>query len=331
MSSSVLACIAGCARTLLGCGIGSRQVDRHGRALADLTFDPDLAARLVGETENLAEAEAGALADLLGREEGLERALLDLGGHAAAGVGHLDAQIFAGAGCRRPRWPPSVLLRVRMVSLPVPSIASRALTARLRMAFSSWCGSTNTGQASSASSVLTLIRSPSVRSSNSLIPPTRTARVDALGQQRLGPGEGQQAAGQRGGAGRAFHRVGEVGHHFAARAVEAAAGKVDPADHDRQHIVEVVGDAAGQLADRFHLLDLAELGFGGLALDRFGLQRLVRFPQFLGPVAHRLFQRLGAFGLALGLAPGGGVLAKRLDRDIAHEDARTRRRSRPAS
>ena len=56
-------------------GDGARQIDRDRRALAELAFDPDFAARLVGEAENLAEAEAGALADRLGREEGLERAL----------------------------------------------------------------------------------------------------------------------------------------------------------------------------------------------------------------------------------------------------------------
>jgi hypothetical protein len=47
---------------------------------------------------------------------------------------------------------------------------------------------------------------------------------------------------------------------FAARAAQAALGEVDAADDDREHVVEVVGDAAGQLADRLHFLDLAELG-----------------------------------------------------------------------
>ena len=42
------------------------------------------------------------------------------------------------------------------------------------------------------------------------MPADQLAAVDALGQQRLGAGEGQQAAGQRGGAGRAFHRIVEV-------------------------------------------------------------------------------------------------------------------------
>ena len=38
------------------------------------------------------------------------------------------------------------------------------------------------------------------------------------------------------------------------------------------------------------------------ALGGFGLQRLVRLPQFLGPFAHRLLERLGALGLAFRLA-----------------------------
>ena len=145
------------------------------------------------------------------------------------------------------------------------------------------------------------------------------AAVDALGQQRLGAGEGEQAAGQRRGAGRALHRIVEMHHHLAPRAVEAALGEVDAADDDRQHIVEVVRDAAGQLADRLHLLDLAQLGLGGLALLGLGLERLVRLPQLLRAFAHRMLEHLGALGLALGLAAGSGILAKRLDRDHAEE------------
>ena len=162
------------------------------------------------------------------------------------------------------------------------------------------------------------------------MPVDQLAAVDALGQQRLGPGEGQQAAGQRGGAGGALHGVGQVVHHLAARAAQPAPGEVDAADHDRQHIVEVVGDAAGQLADRLHLLDLAKLGLGRLALDRLGLQRLVGLPQFLRAVAHRFLERRGAVGFALGLAAGGGILAQRLDRDQPERRSRRRRRSRPS-
>src|SRR3546814_12468273 len=50
-----------------------------------------------------------------------------------------------------------------------------------------------------------------------------------------------------------------------------------------QEVVEVVGDAAGQLADRLHLLSLTQRLLNLLPLgDRFGnpgLQRLVEIPQ----------------------------------------------------
>ena len=78
-------------------GIGARQIDRNGGPASDLALDADLAARLVGEAENLAEAEAGALAHRLGGEERLERAVEHFGRHPAAGVGDADPDIVAGA------------------------------------------------------------------------------------------------------------------------------------------------------------------------------------------------------------------------------------------
>ena len=164
------------------------------------------------------------------------------------------------------------------------------------------------------------MRSPSVRSSRSDMPPISSRAVDAFGQQRLGAGEGQQAAGQRGGAGRAFHRIVEVDHDLAARAVEAAQRKVDAADDHREHVVEVVRDAAGQLADRLHLLDLAQLGFGGLALLRFGLQRLVGLPQLLRALATACSSASARSASVSACAARRGVLAQRLDGDHAEED-----------
>ena len=40
---------------------------------------------------------------------------------------------------------------------------------------------------------------------------------------------------------------------------QLALQEIEGADDDREHIVEVMGDAAGELAHRLHLLDLAEL------------------------------------------------------------------------
>ncbi len=100
--------------------------------------------------------------------------------------------------------------------------------------------------------------------------------VDHLGLERLAAAEGEQVAGQRGGA------VGGVDDRFeiAARRCSLRSARRQQfgraADHGHQ-IVEIVGDAAGQLADRLQLLRLEERG------ARL-LQLLLR-PALLGDVA----------------------------------------------
>ena len=46
---------------------------------------------------------------------------------------------------------------------------------------------------------------------------------------------------------------------------DAALEQLQVADHDAEQIVEVVRDAAGELADRFHLLRLQQARFEALA------------------------------------------------------------------
>ena len=58
----------------------ARQPDLDPRALADLAVDVDRAARLAGEAVDHRQAEAGALADVLGGEEGLGHLLQYVGG-----------------------------------------------------------------------------------------------------------------------------------------------------------------------------------------------------------------------------------------------------------
>ena len=63
------------------------------------------------------------------------------------------------------------------------------------------------------------------------------------------------------------------------------------ADHDREQVVEVVGDAAGQLPDDFHFLRLAKLLLGVLALgqvvDDSDKDRLAVLPGFADRQLHR--------------------------------------------
>src|SRR4051812_15830203 len=63
-----------------------RQVKLHRGAPARLAVDLDVAARLLDEAVDLREAEPGALADPLGREERLERAVDDALRHTGSGV-----------------------------------------------------------------------------------------------------------------------------------------------------------------------------------------------------------------------------------------------------
>jgi hypothetical protein len=137
--------------------------------------------------------------------------------------------------------------------------------------------------------------------------------VDPLRQKRFRARERQQPAGEGGGAGRAFHCVIEVIEDFAFRAVESPASEIDPTDHDGEHVVEVVGDAAGELADRFHLLDLAKLGFGCLALFGFRLQRLVGFDQLLSPLGDCFLEALRSLRLSFRQLLGVGELADGLN------------------
>ena len=99
---------------------------------------------------------------------------------------------------------------------------------------------------------------------------TTAFRFNNLGRQHLLAAEGQQLAGQRSGA---IGGVGDLLGRAAQRGVGADALQQElgvPGDHHQQ-IVEVVGDAAGEAADGFHLLRLAELLFEGAALgDVFG-------------------------------------------------------------
>ena len=65
---------------------------------------------------------------------------------------------------------------------------------------------------------------------------------------------------------------------------DGLAENADGAGDDGQDVVEVVRDAAGELADRLHLLRLAELGFGGLLLGHVAADEVIS-PRRLRPCA----------------------------------------------
>ena len=72
-----------------------RQVDANRRPLPLLRIDFEMASGLLDEPVDHGEAEARALADLLGGEEGLDRAGQGVRVHSAACIGHADRDILA--------------------------------------------------------------------------------------------------------------------------------------------------------------------------------------------------------------------------------------------
>ena len=154
------------------------------------------------------------------------------------------------------------------MSTPPSGIASRALIARLSSALSSWFGSQNVPHSPPAGDDvepdLLADRAPQqlLHRGDELID------VDGLGIERLAPREGEQAMGQRRGAVRRGFRQRGVALDLAIAPLrDALLHQIKRSDNSRQQIVEIVRNSAGELADRFHLLRLAQLLLG--AAQRF--------------------------------------------------------------
>jgi hypothetical protein len=141
-------------------------------------------------------------------------------------------------------------------------MASRALMARLTSAEVSWLRSTSAGQALSLNAVSISICLPSVGASS-----LTTSSINALTSVSSGRSGCFLAKGQQ--VRRELRRpVGGVIDHLGDRGqrrimLDAVGQDLDRAGDHGEHVVEVMGDAAGQLPDRFHLLRLEQLLFGG--------------------------------------------------------------------
>ena len=140
--------------------------------------------------------------------------------------------------------------RQAKASVPPSGIASRALMAMLSSADSSWPGSASTGGQSGAASTSMRTRWSSVRRSMSVSDCSSAATSTRAGLQHLAAREREQLAGQLGAApGGARGRADEL---LAARCPAAAGSSsqhLQVALDDGEQVVEVVRDAAGELAD----------------------------------------------------------------------------------
>ena len=159
--------------------------------------------------------------------------------------------------------PSKLTLAVEITSLPPSGIASRALIARLSSALSSWLGSHSVFHRSSAATMARSIVSPMVRRSRSSSDTTSWLASTLFGTSGWRRAKAKQAMRQRRGAvGRGHRRIDIARNVVEPALIEPGLHQVERSDDAGQQIVEVVRDAAGQLADGFHLLRLQQRLFG---------------------------------------------------------------------
>ena len=147
---------------------------------------------------------------------------------------------------------------MRSVILPPSLIASRALTTRLTITCSNWLRSALTSQRSRPCTTSSSIVSPTSRRSSICSSESTSRQLQRLRPQRLAAREREQLPHQ---ARRAIGVLLDLHDVLEGRIGRPVVGEqqIGIADDRGQHVVEVVRDAAGELADRLHLLALREI------------------------------------------------------------------------
>ena len=111
----------------------ARQVEGDPGSLPDIALDDDGPARLMHEAVHLRQAKAGALVDLLGREEGVE----DLGRMSGGMPSPVSDTVSATKSPSRPATSPGESdVSAEIAMTPPSGMASRAFTTRLTIASS---------------------------------------------------------------------------------------------------------------------------------------------------------------------------------------------------
>ena len=243
-------------------GLRVRQVDLEHGAVAGLAVDPDMPAALFHDSVNGRQAEAAALALFLRGEERLEDARSRRLIHAFAGVRHGDHDVVAGNDA-------GVIHGVGVVEIHGRGFEHQTAAVRHRVA----AVHRQAHQHLLDRHRIHLDRRQRRRENGHEldIGAEKTAqqlfqlahdRVDVhnLRLQHLPPAERQQLARQRR---RPFARVPDLFEIGPQRVVErnVVEHQVAVTEDRSEQIVEIVGDAAGELANRLHLLRLPQLFF----------------------------------------------------------------------
>ena len=228
--------------------------------MADVAVDVEVAPGLLDKPVHHAETEAAAFAGLLRREERLQNPLQDLGRHPGSGVGDSKQHIIASGHLR-------VLFGVLLVKDGVAGIQGQHTTVRHRIPRVH-------RQIEQGSLDLAAIgtRLPQLRrevnidvNAGAECPPQEVAhaldhlvQVKGLWVKRLAPGKCEQLVSEFRAA---LGGPQGIRQEFADLDVAAYVllKKLQVADDDGQQVVEIVCDAASELADRLELVGLPEL------------------------------------------------------------------------
>src|SRR5262245_10099781 len=239
-----------------------RQVHLDRRAMAFLTVDLNMPGRLLDEAVDHAQSETGSLAGTLGGEKRIEHLVDYVGANADAGVAHRDQDVVSGADIIIV--PGVILVEHDEAGLKDELAPIRHCVARVQCEIeqrSCKLGGIDGGDADVVLEYgfdLDLFAKRRTQQFGGI--DDERVDVDLARLQRLLAGEGQQMLRQLGAA-----RGGIVDHpgdRGELRLVGDGFGQnLDCSGDDGEDVVEVVGDAASELADRFHLLGMADSVF----------------------------------------------------------------------
>ena len=288
--------------------------------ISELAVDFHVATRLLDEAVDLGQAQAGTMTNFLGGEERIECPGFDVFRHACARVGHCEHDVLARYDLDLRGGILVVEMHVRCLDRKlaaarhgVPGIDRKIENREFKLVGIGKRAPDAAAQHRLHGHLLAERAPQKVRHARD-----EAANIDGLGIERLLAREGQKPLRQRFRAARALHDVsGKTTQpcDIDGIAVERPGHRFDIADDDRQQIVEIVRDAAGELPNALHLLRLARALVGGASFrqipgdlckaQEFALVVLDGIDEDARPEPGSVLAHPPVFGFELSGLPGG--------------------------
>ena len=183
-----------------------------------------------------------------------------LGVHADAGVAHGEPDVGAGLAAGDLARRASVATAVSMVRMPPSGIASRAFSERFSSTCSIWVASARIRPTPGVRRSMHSTRWPEQAPEQRRGADDDVVQVQRPGLRALVAPDRQQVRREIGRVLAGFADLAGIAQRRGRIGQRLDQG-VAPAHDRRQHVVEVVGDAGGEVADRLRLLRLLQLPF----------------------------------------------------------------------